>query len=354
MKLTQRIDAFVYLGEILSLSSNNCLKNDQTNRYNQLINEVIINAKYSNPWFIEPFVRFSMAKISESLSRENIQNWLNEYDYKLLENDNEKKIAIIMAGNIPLVGFYDLLSVLISGNKAIVKESSKDPLIKNMVDLLISIEPEFRDYIFFENATIHDFDAVIATGSNNSKRYFDYYFSSYPSIIRGHRNSIAVLTGNETEQELEKLSDDVFTYFGLGCRNVSKIYIPKNFEIGRLIRAFSVYENLLINNSKYFNNYEYYKSIYLVNKTPFYDSGFAMLKKDESLVSPISVVYFEEYNSQELLNEKLIELKQQIQCVVSNNPFFSEIKLGYAQSPRLNDYADGIDVLNFCIEMKKK
>lgn len=356
MKLNQRIHAFVRLGDIFRISSKDLSENVKIKEDEKLVikvQQLIETGKYSNPWFIDSFVQFSITQIGESLKFSNIQNWLQNQDKDMLENENAKSIAIIMAGNIPLVGFHDLLTVLISGNKAIIKESSKDPLIKKIVDILLLIEPKFADYIHFEDSKLQNFDAVIATGSNNTKRYFDYYFSSYPSIIRGHRNGIAVLLGNETDEELQNLSDDIFMYFGMGCRNVSKIFIPNEFPIHRLMKSFEKYRFILENSSKYFNNYEYYKSIYLVNRTPFLDAGFIMLKKDENIVSPLSVVYIEEYSENDELLDKLSKLDSQIQCIVSQSDIFSQIKLGKAQYPALNDYADGIDVLKFCIEVKK-
>ncbi len=356
MIFSKRINAFVKLGEIFKIASDDDFEINKSKEYEILIVEVkqwIDTAKHSNPWFIESFVRFSLRQIAENLTPINIENWLRYYNSELLEEEKGKKIAIIMAGNIPLVGFHDLLSVLISGNKAIIKESSKDPLIKKVVDVLMLIEPEFADYIRFENSTLNNFEAVIATGSNNTKRYFDYYFSSYPSIIRGHRNSVAVLSGNETNEDLLKLSDDIFIYFGMGCRSVSKVFVPKNYDISKLMLAFENYNSILTNHSKYFNNYEYYKSIYLVNKTPFLDAGFVMLKRDEHLVSPLSVVYYEEYDSENELKKDLEVLTSNIQCIVSENELFSKNHLGKAQYPALNDYADGIDVLKFCLELKK-
>lgn len=357
MNLNQRILAFVKLGEIFKKASEEHFKEDEKYDYSEQVEKIrrlIETSVNSNQWFIEPFVRHSIRQIGESLSLKNIQNWLSLYDTKELENIESKRIAIIMAGNIPLVGFHDLLTVLISGNDAIIKESTKDPLMQKIIEIFISIEPEFAKKVRFEESILADFDAVIATGSNNTKRYFEYYFSKYPSIIRGHRNSVAVLTGNESEMDLKKLADDIFLYFGLGCRNVSKLYIPIGFPISRLMEAFEVYRPILENHSKYFNNYEYNKSIYLVNRQSFFDSGFVMLKKDENMVSPISVIYFEEYTSVDSVRAIIHDLSSQIQCVVSQNPDISKIKLGFAQSPYLDDYADGVDVLKFCIEIKKR
>ena len=251
-----------------------------------------------------------------------------------------------MAGNIPLAGFHDFLSVLISGNNLIVKTSSKDSeLIVYISDILCSINPSFRDNIEFAEGTLSNFDIVIATGSDNSSRYFDYYFGKYPSIIRKNRNSIAIIEGDETGDELEGLGTDIFSYFGLGCRNVSKIYVPKGYDFRSMIRYWDTFAGV-ISHPKYANNYDFNKAVYLVNKEAFYDAGYILLKEDSRISSPVSVLYYEYYESQTALKQQIELLKEKIQCMIGRH----NIPFGKAQSPNLWDYADGIDTIEFLLK----
>jgi hypothetical protein len=250
-----------------------------------------------------------------------------------------------MAGNIPLVGFHDFLAVLISGHSILVKLSSKDSvLISWLADQLIQIDQRFSSRIHFAER-LKNFDGIIATGSDNSSRYFTYYFGKYPNVIRKNRTSCAVLTGKETDSDLLTLGKDVFTYFGLGCRNVSKVYMPKSFEPTRLLQAWEPWKDI-IHHHKYCNNYDYQKSILLVNRIPFFDSNFVLIQENERLVSPISVVYYEFYEDEGSLALKLAESKNKIQCVVGHATPAS-VPFGKAQSPSLGDYADQIDTLKF-------
>jgi hypothetical protein len=230
-----------------------------------------------------------------------------------------------MAGNIPLVGFHDFLSVLITGHKAHCKLSSEDPLLlKKITAYLLEIEPTFKEFIFFPDQ-LKNKDAIIATGSNNTARYFDYYFSTIPHIIRKNRNSCAILNGNESKEDIHELGKDIFYYFGLGCRNVSKLFIKHH---------------------KYINNYDYRKSIYLINQIKHWDSGFFLLKEDIQLSSPISVLFFEYYQSDTDLHQKIKQHENEIQCIVSQNGWYPKsVPFGKSQFPALDDYADGIDIL---------
>jgi hypothetical protein len=261
-----------------------------------------------------------------------------------------RTVAVVMAGNIPAVGFHDLLCVLISGNRLMARLSSNDKqLLPAICDMLVGIEPGFADRFSFTEEQISGFDAVIATGSNNTARYFNYYFGKYPHIIRKNRNGVAVLTGNETEKELKALGEDIFTYFGLGCRNVSKLFIPDGYDVKILLDALQVFEKAG-DHHKYHNNYDYNKSIYLVNGDDHFDNGFLLLKEDASIASPVSVVYFERYSAIGKLNDLINGNLEDIQCVVSTDrKIHGAIPPGTTQHPKLWDYADGVDTMKFLV-----
>jgi hypothetical protein len=337
MTLEQRISAFARLGDEIRAGLDG--KPD--------FEEIIIKAKVHNPWFDPRFTRIALQSIADWLSSEKLQNWTATYPENYFD-EAETKIGVIMAGNIPLVGFHDFLSVLISGKVFKGKLSSQDEfLLPFLADKLIEIEEGFRDKIIFVSHLLKDFDAVIATGSNNSARYFDYYFGKYPHIIRRNRNSAAVLEGDESEEQLQALADDVFLYFGLGCRSVSKIFVPEKYDLTRLLDAFTAYE-FLHEHTKYFNNYEYNKSIFLLNKVPHLDNGFCLLTENESLASPVSVLHYEEYDDLEVLQRRLLTESAQIQCVAGGEKLhIPHEKFGNTQYPRLDEYADNVDVINF-------
>lgn len=329
MKMEERIVAFSSLGK--------SIKQLSEDEFQSLAEEV----RRENPWFTEDNVRMAVSGVTKFLDSDKLIAWISDYTF----NTQAKKVALIMAGNIPMVGFHDLLCVLISGHLAVVKLSSKDSvLIKFLVHKLIAIEPEFENKIEFAER-LKNFDAVIATGSDNSARYFDYYFGKYPNIIRKNRTSIGVLTGNESDEELTSLGTDVFSYFGLGCRNVSKLFVPKGYDLGKIYRSWEKYHDI-VHHHKYCNNYDYQKSILLVNTSPFLDNGFVIFQESEKMVSPISIVYYEYYNTSSELSERLNLLKEKTQCIVGNSEW-SNIKFGQSQFPELRDYADQIDTLNF-------
>jgi hypothetical protein len=304
--------------------------------------ELAENARNENPWFTEQNIKLAFAGIIKYLHPNDLRRWVAPYS---LTSIIQKKIALVMAGNIPLVGFHDLLAVLISGHSALIKLSSKDTvLIKFIAKKLEEINPRFGSCIAFGDQ-LKGFDAVIATGSDNSARYFHYYFDKYPNIIRKNRTSCAVLTGKETAAELHLLGGDIFTYFGLGCRNVSKIYVPKQYDLTLLLPQWNAYSSI-IHHHKYHNNYDYQKSILLINRIPFLETEFVLLQESEKLVSPISVVYFERYQDEGSLALRLLETKEKIQCVVGNTTSAS-VPFGQAQSPMVWDYADQVDTLKF-------
>lgn len=356
MLVEERIKAFSRLGEYFRAAVDEAYSESYHIELNdKIVNELktlITSAEKFNPWFVPQFMEYNFRTWSDLLTEKNIENWLSNYDENLLVNSYEKNIAVIMAGNVPLVGFHDLLSVLMSSNNIIIKQSSKDFLIEKIVQILCQIEPKFKEKIKFEDEIISNFDAIIATGSNNSKRYFDYYFSKYPSIIRSNRNSIAVLNGEESEEDLEHLADDIFLYFGLGCRNVSKIFVPQNYDITKLFPYFEKYKNLFSNHFKYLNNYDYFKSIFLVNREKFFDNGFIMLKESEELSSPIPIVYFQYYNDVDVVKQIVNQNVNDIQVVVSNNIIENSISFGSSQKPALDSYADNINTLEFLFSLK--
>jgi hypothetical protein len=340
MDLEERIKSFASFGEILRSALDG-----KSGRFTVQLNTLIENQQENNSWFTPENVRYALNAIARELNEENLRKWTDCYP-QLRIKSGPVRAGVIMAGNIPLAGFHDFLSVLISGNNLIAKTSSKDAhLIQFISEILCNINPGFSDRIKFTDGTLTDFDVIIATGSNNSSRYFESYFSKFPNIIRKNRNSTAVLTGNETGTELEGLGDDIFSYFGLGCRNVSKIYIPKGYNLSDLTRNWKVHTNM-IRHRKYANNYDFSKAVFLVNKEVFFDTGYLLMKEDTRLSSPVSVLYYEYYESQDAVKQQLEALKENIQCVVG----IDAVPFGQAQSPHLWDYADGVDTIEFLLK----
>ncbi|MBO3697652.1 acyl-CoA reductase [Roseivirga sp. E12] len=308
------------------------------------LDQLVMMAGNENSWFTPESVKNAFAAWAEVLNAEKIEQWTSG---QTLNPISAKRIGLIMAGNIPLVGLHDLLTVLISGNAAHIKYSSQDrALMSAVVNQLTTINPGFQEHIKVIDR-LNDVDAIIATGSDNSARYFKHYFSKYPHIIRQNRVSIGILDGNETEEELAKIGQDAFQYFGLGCRNVSKVFVPKGFELPKLIKSLEAFGPIL-DHHKYRNNYDYNKSIYLVNGEPHLDSGFFLMRESEDLVSPISVIYYEVYDSPAALDLKLSANREKIQCMVSRDAWYEgSLDFGSAQTPELWDYADGVDTLEF-------
>lgn len=346
--IQNRISAFVELGKFLSqfTQKETAQKNDI--QFNDLFFDGFKHqlkiAGEKNTWFTKENLLFATESWSKALTNENIQQWITN---ESLGKKDTKQVAVIMAGNIPLVGFHDFLSVLISGHSVLVKQSSNDKnLLPFLAKYLEYVQPELKGKITFTEQKLTGFDAVIATGSNNTARYFEYYFKNKPSIIRKSRNSVAVLTGNETAQDFENLSNDVFCYFGLGCRSVSKLYVPKDYNFDPFFTGmFNKQE--IINNAKYANNYDYNKAVYLMSEFDILENGFLMIKEDESYASPIASVFYEYYDNADDLKTKIKEDKEKIQCVVANNFMEGEIAFGETQNPQLWDYADGVNTLEF-------
>ncbi len=352
MTLNSRIEAFSKLGIFLSqFKEENSVQKEEV-LGNDLFFErfltAIHNSQHKNGWFLPEQVFFSVTQWSEALRKKSLQNWLEPYKF---EEKERKTVGIVMAGNIPLVGFHDLLSILITGHKALVKLSSDDgQLLPILCEYLITIAPEFKPYIVFTKGKLEHFDAVIATGSNNTARYFEYYFKNKPNIIRKNRNSVAVLTGKETAVELEALGEDIFRYYGLGCRNVSKLLVPKGYNFDAFYKSIFKFQYLL-KHEKYTNNYDYNKAVYLMSNFKLLDNGFLMLKEDKSYSSPISSVFFEYYEDYKDLALLFEEKEEDLQCIVNFPKSSKNVDFGKTQCPGLQDYADKIDIVDFLLKI---
>lgn len=323
--------AFVQLGHILQ-------------NPDEHLSSLISSAKQYNAWFTPQSTAMAINAISGMLNEPDLEKWV---DANADEPNKMYAVGLILAGNIPLVGFHDILCVLASGNKALIKLSSQDKqLIPYILDKLTEIEPGFKEQFEFIER-LKDFDAVIATGSNNTSRYFEYYFNKVPHIIRKNRNSIAVLNGNESRQELKELGHDIFDYYGLGCRNVSKFYVPKEYNFNTFFESIEDFKSVA-DHHKYNNNYDYNKSIFLVNMDKHLDNGFLLLKEDKRMASPLAVVYYEEYASILEVKKELLENEEAIQCIISSSDLdIKVLPFGQSQRPGLWDYADGIDTMAF-------
>ena len=356
MTIDKRIKAFVELGTFLRQFSElgeRQIDNQLNETFYTNFNELIQSVHFNNAWFTESNVRTALGEIALALNEEQIVDWLSLYIKIISDKKQAKNVAVIMAGNIPMVGFHDMLCVLLSGNKFIGKLSSDDKLLLPYIaKLLIAIEPEFTSYIEFTEGQLKNIDAIIATGSNNSSRYFEYYFGKYPHIIRKNRNSVAVLKGNESREDLRLLGKDIFQYFGLGCRNVSKLFVPEGYKFELFYESVFDFQ-YVINNNKYGNNYDYNRTVYLMsNQHSLLDNNFLLLKEDQGYSSPIGVVFYEYYNDTETLNLRLKNDKEQIQCIVSNASGINKTcSFGEAQSPKLGNYADGVDTMQFLLTL---
>lgn len=332
MDFEQRIIAFATLGKKIKAMPGAELE------------ELALRATSKNNWFTRENVRLAMDGLIRYLEEEKLRSWLSSYE---LPDRDPKVVGVVMAGNIPLVGFHDFLAVLMSGNILLAKLSSQDPyLLPFIANDLIAIEPAFAERINFVDR-LAGMDAVIATGSDNSARYFKFYFGKNPHIIRQNRSSCAILNGDENAADFSGLGKDVFQYYGLGCRNVSKIFVPNGYHFNELLDNLAPFHTIIEHN-KYQNNYDYNKSIYLVNRVHHFDNGFLLLTEDKALVSPISVLFFEYYESVQDLTEKLDRQQTKIQVTTSKDGWFpGSIPLGKAQQPELWDYADGVNTMLF-------
>lgn len=332
MNLEKRIIAFVELGNYM-------VENPIE------LQETIHKTYVYNNWFTKENTLNALKNIATNfLNKNKLENWLSNYEVN--STDNPKTIAIVAAGNIPMVAFHDILCVLITGNTLQLKLSEKDKfLLPFLLNKLIEIEPAFKNKIAIQEK-LENFDAIIATGSNNSAKYFEYYFGKYKNIIRRNRNSIAILNGNESLEEIEKLSDDIFDYFGLGCRNVSKIFVPNNFEIISLKDGFSKHIDVMQHN-QYMNNLDYQRTLYLMNQTPLVDIDFINITENKSLHSPISCLHVERYETIDDVNNFIIDERDNIQCIVGKD----YLSFGDSQQPTLSDYADNVDTIKFILSL---
>ncbi|AIH01300.1 acyl-CoA reductase [Riemerella anatipestifer] len=298
-------------------------------------------SEIENPWFTQDSLRFALKQWADLLTEENLNDWVNSYP----ETKGGKKVGLILAGNIPLVGFHDVITVVLSGHIPVIKMSSKD---KQILPFLLEKWASLSEGIEYQLVEkLENYDAVIATGSNNTARYLEYYFKNKPNIIRKNRTSVAVLSGKETDEELQLLAEDIFRYFGLGCRNVTRLFIPQDFKLERLFENFVGFQDI-INHHKYANNYDYNRAVYLLNQENFWDNNFVMLKEDTQLFSPLSVINFSRYDNLAEIETFLNENHENIQCIVSHLCLSrGEVGFGEAQTPSLNTYADNVDTMAF-------
>lgn len=333
-ELKNRIKALENLGNYFSDIS------DKDSQYEPLF-DAIKRANLQNGWFQREACMEAIQSWGAALQPINISQWINQY--QINENNSPKTIAVIMAGNIPLVGLHDLISIWISGNRALVKCATKDSVL---IPFIVEINPLFQSFTSFTDGKLEGFDAVIATGSNNAARYFDYYFSKYPHIIRKNRNGVAVLDGSETKEDMKNLGRDILQYYGLGCRNVSKLYLSKGFDLDLIFKGLYPYANIIEMN-KYANNYDYNKAVYIISQFDFKENGFFILRENQAISSPIGTANYEFYEGLDLLKKHLLDQQENIQCIVSNADIEGAIPFGQAQNPNLWDYADGVDTLEF-------
>lgn len=344
MKIRDRIEILASLGEELGLLANG----GEINGF-----PGFEKIKIYNPWFTKENVKFCLENWNSQLSKKSLEDFSGRYD--ISDELSELCVAIVMAGNIPMVGFHDFLCAFLCGVKIKAKLSSKDNvLMKWIIDRLIEKSPEMAERISYTEERIDGFDAVIATGSNNTNRYFEYYFGKYNKILRHNRNSVAILSGGETDEDLQKLADDVFIYFGLGCRSVSKLYLPKGYDFNKMGNAFQKYAEL-INHNKYNNNFSYQYAVMGMNKIEHVNFGNVLLTEKHDMTSPIGVLHFEYYDNIVDITDELKCQSDNIQCIVTNEDIDIEhIRFGDTQKPQINNFADNIDTIKFITELCRK
>jgi hypothetical protein len=303
------------------------------------LNTLIVRQKQFNGWFTEDNVRQALKALGEQLNESGLTIWLKDYSFA----DHPKNVALVMAGNIPLVGFHDFLCVLLSGHSVICKLSSDDKtLLPALSKHLVNFVPGLESRITFSLGKMQGFDAVIATGSNNSTRYFEQYFGKYPHIFRSNRTSVAIVYGDESKEELEFLGNDIFQYFGLGCRNVSHLLIKSDADINKVFEGLLSHSDV-IDHHKYANNYDYNRAVFLLNKVPFLDNNFVLMRESEELFSPLAVIHYQRFIDEDEVNNFIERHVDQLQVIAGKG----RIPFGQAQCPMLNDYADGVDTMRF-------
>lgn len=345
MKKDTKISALVQLGLFLNKFLNQ--PEEEYSSDEQELETLMSKSEIENPWFTQESLRFALGKWADLLKEDKILQWLSTYRLP----ENQKKVGLILAGNIPLVGLHDIISVILSQHFAVIKLSSKD---KCLIPFLMKKWEEFLGgklpFAFVDK--LENYDAVIATGSNNTARYLEYYFGKVKHIIRKNRTSVAVLDGTESDEELQLLAEDIFRYYGLGCRNVTRLFIPESFKINCLFENFLNFKDI-INHHKYANNYDYNRAVYLLNQEKFWDNNFVMLKEDTQLFSPLSVINFSRYKDLEEVKEFLALHREDIQCIVAKTDIEIDntIPLGQAQNPSLDTYADNVDTMVFLCEI---
>lgn len=348
-KIEAIVELGLYMGDIAQ-GVHHKSKKEIYQKYKESTHQIICQVEKKNAWFTEKNIHYCLNSWAKALSKDNIEYWLSQYNIKA--NHHTKNIGVIMAGNIPMVGFHDLLCVLFSSHHFYGKLSADDSLlIPHWIEILSDINFKIKEQIHFTSGFMKGMDAYIGTGSNNTSRYFEYYFRNYPHIIRANRNSVAILTGNETNNDLENLGQDIFRYFGLGCRNVSKLFVPKHYNFNAFFEAMYPYHEI-VSHHKYNNNYEYNRTVYLMGNEKLLDNNFLLLKEDKNYSSPIAVLFYEYYNDMQQLQEKLSNEKSVIQCLIAAPGIHHEaLNFGNSQMPQLWDYADGVDTMNFLLNL---
>ena len=317
-------------------------KPENYNEKQEIFNALLRKSEIENTWFTQDNQKFALKQWIALLTPSNLNEWLKNYE----SSSKAKRVGLILAGNIPMVGFHDVISVVLSNHIPVIKLSSKDKrILPFLLEMWNDLSAGNVTYELVER--LQNFDAVIATGSNNTARYLEYYFKDQMSIIRKNRTSVAVLKGDETQEDLELLAEDIFRFFGLGCRNVTRLFIPEDFLIDRLFESFINYKDI-INHNKYANNYEYNRAIYLLNAERFWDNNFVMLKESEELFSPLSVLNFSRYKDLQEVTDFIQNNEENVQTIVAKDELgFDSIPLGSAQNPGLGTYADKVDTMKF-------
>lgn len=347
---SNHIKNFTQLGIVITKYFSGSLP--ETDNSVTILNEAISRSCAENGFFTQGNVRYALQSIATMLDENSLTQWISNYPIEKVSEKSPKTVGVVMAGNIPLVGFHDFLCVLMSENKFLGKLSKNDRyLLPAIAEILIDTDNLYQKSISFTTEKIQGFDAIIATGSNNTSRYFEYYFGKYPNIIRKNRNSIAVLSGHETAEELILLVRDMFLYFGLGCRNVSKIFVPEAYNFFQLTDACKQFADY-INHNNFRNNYDYYKTIFLMNNQAFIDGGFYLLQENQLLHNPVSVFHYEYYSDIAEVQNFIAANKENLQCIVGNiTEIPQSTPFGKAQQPGLQDYADDVDTIEFLLKL---
>lgn len=343
--MKDKIIALKKLGDLFHSFGNNLAPEGKLEEEFHALSDLVEKLHHYNPWFTNASVKYALTAWARQLETDRLESWLTNYT---LQAENQKTVGVIMAGNIPLVGFHDAICVLLSGHKLHAKLSTKDQQLMAFVLEFLQKDDAYSGQIkLVEN--MKDIDALIATGSDNSARYFDYYFKDQEKIIRKNRTSIAVVKQDSTDEQLVSLGDDVFTHFGLGCRNVTKLYLPNEFDLDRVFSAFYHFKEIIQHN-KYANNYDYNKAVYLLNNIDLLENGFLLMKEDEGIHSPIGVLFYSYYNDLDALESEINAIQDGVQCIVGDVSF-ANTDFGMSQQPNIHDYADGVDTLKFLSEL---